>query len=184
MTFGPQMEAYAECPACSAQFEFKINIKDLLREYNSPVSEEQSVKLNRFNISFRLPNSLDIAACINAGSDEVARGLLQRCILKVTRNKKPVALNDIPETIVSDLEALMEKADPLADIQIALRCSECNQHWKMQLDALGFLWDELGTQVKQLLYQVHILSRAYGWREADILAMNNWRRHFYLEMVT
>ena len=42
---------------------------------------------------------------------------------------------------------------------------------------------ELATQAKRLLREVHFLARAYGWREADILAMSARRRQAYLEMV-
>ena len=184
LTFGSQMEAYAECPACGAQLEFNVNIEELLRDYHSVDSNEQSTKLNGFSISFRLPDSADLAACINDSSIDTDRALLQRCILKTTRNKKVVAFDDIPEATLSALVARIAELDPLSDIQIALDCTECNHHWGMLLDILAFLWDELGGQMKQLLNQVHVLSRAYGWREADILAMSPWRRQYYLDMVT
>jgi hypothetical protein len=183
LTFGPQLEAYAECPACGAQLEFNVNIEELLRDYRSVDISKQSTKLNDFSINFRLPDSTDLAACINASSLEADRELLQRCILKITRKKKEVALNDIPAATLSALVARMAELDPLADIQIALDCTECNHRWEMLLDILAFFWAELGIQTKQLLYQVHVLARAYGWHEADILVMSPWRRQYYLDMV-
>jgi hypothetical protein len=33
------------------------------------------------------------------------------------------------------------------------------------------------------LREVHTLAWAYGWREADILAMSPARRQFYIELV-
>jgi hypothetical protein len=34
-----------------------------------------------------------------------------------------------------------------------------------------------------LLTEVHRLAQAYGWREAEILALSEARRHAYLELV-
>ena len=184
LTFGPRMEAYAECPACGSQLEFNVNIEELLRDYRNADSSEQSTKLNGLSINFRLPDSTDLAACINAVSPEADKELLQRCISKATRKKKEVAFDDIPATTLSALVSRMAELEPLADMQIALNCTGCNYRWTMLLDILAFLWEELGIQVKQVLYQVHVLSRAYGWREADILAMSPWRRQYYLDMVT
>ena len=87
LTFGSHMESYAECPACGTQLEFNVDIEELLREYHG-AGGEQSVKLNGFNVRFRLPDSVDLAECINAGSGEASRELLQRCIVKATRNRR------------------------------------------------------------------------------------------------
>ena len=184
LTFGPQMESYAECPACGAQLEFNIYIEKLLRDRPSADGEEQSVKLNGLSIRFRLPDSVDLAECINTASEKASRELLQRCIVKATHNKKTVGIDEIPESVVSALAARMAELDPLAEIRIALNCSECDHRWEVLLDIQTFFWEELGWQVKQSLNQIHILARAYGWREADILAISPWRRQYYLDMVT
>ncbi len=184
LTFGPQMESYAECPACGAQLEFNINIETLLRDRHDAGGGEQSTKLNGFSIRFRLPDSVDLAECINTTSGKASRALLQRCIVKATRNKKMVGIDEIPEAVVAALAARMAELDPLADICIALNCSECDHRWEVLLDIQTFLWEELCWQVKQSLNQIHILARAYGWREADILAISPWRRQYYLDMVT
>jgi len=54
----------------------------------------------------------------------------------------------------------------------------------VMFDIVSFFWSEICVQAKRLLREVHILARAYGWREADILSMSAARRQLYLEMVT
>ena len=78
----------------------------------------------------------------------------------------------------------MAERDPMAEIQIQLACPACTQHWPLILDIASFVWTEIATQAKRLLAEVHILARAYGWREADILAMSDRRRRHYLDMVS
>ena len=184
LTFGPEMEAYAACPACGVQLEFTINIKELLRRDTHGDQCETSVELDGFRIRFRLPDSVDLAECINSGSIADDKDLLKRCVLKVTRGKKGVAFEELPEATSSALAERMADLDPLSEVQIALNCNECGHRFTMLLDILSFFWSELSGQVQQLLKQVHVLARYYGWREADILAMKSWRRQYYLDMVT
>ena len=47
----------------------------------------------------------------------------------------------------------------------------------------ALLWSEIHAWARQLLRDVHALARAYGWREADILALSPTRRGIYLELL-
>jgi len=70
-----------------------------------------------------------------------------------------------------------------ADIALDLRCVACPHAWQLTLDIVRFLWAEVNALAKGYLNEVHMLAWAYGWREADILAMSSARRQFYLERV-
>ena len=41
----------------------------------------------------------------------------------------------------------------------------------------------MDARAQRLLMEVHLLARAYGWREADILGMSPARRNAYLQRV-
>ena len=56
--------------------------------------------------------------------------------------------------------------------------------WQLTLDIVSFLWSEISSLAKRHLREVHTLAWAYGWSEADILAMSPARRQFYLESVS
>jgi hypothetical protein len=53
----------------------------------------------------------------------------------------------------------------------------------MAFDIAAYLWQEVDARARRALRDTHTLARAYGWREADILAMSDFRRQQYLEMV-
>ena len=78
----------------------------------------------------------------------------------------------------------MAEADPQADIQLALSCPACGHQWLSTFDIVSFFWSEINAWAYRILREVHILASAYGWREADILAMSPYRRQLYLEMVS
>jgi hypothetical protein len=77
----------------------------------------------------------------------------------------------------------MAKADPLADIQLALSCPFCGLGWKAAFDIVSFLWREIESLAGRLLRDVHTLAFAYGWHERDILALSPMRRQFYLALI-
>ena len=64
----------------------------------------------------------------------------------------------------------------------ALYCPECGHRWHATFDIVSFFWSEIDAWAYRTLHQVHRLASAYGWREADILAMSPWRRQFYLSL--
>ena len=75
----------------------------------------------------------------------------------------------------------MVEHDPQAEVLMPLTCPNCEHSWHSLFDIVSFFWTELTSQAKQLLQEVHVLARFYGWREADILAMTTVRRRFYLD---
>ena len=76
----------------------------------------------------------------------------------------------------------MARADPQADVTFSITCPACGHAWQAIFDIVSFFWREVNAWSYRLLYEVHLLASAYGWREADILAMSPWRRQCYLEM--
>jgi hypothetical protein len=56
-------------------------------------------------------------------------------------------------------------------------------HETTQLDTAALLWDEITARAGALLHEVHRLASAYGWSEAQILALSPARRARYLALV-
>ena len=186
--FGPQLVGLATCPGCGERLELTFNITDI-RVAPGPdpaeSTEELSLNVAGYEIHFRLPNSLDLAAV--AGSEQVAesRGrLLQRCLLAIRHNGQERSADELPVDVIDAVVERITLADPQADVQLDLSCSSCAHQWLATFDIVSFFWTEIEAWGYRILRQVHTLAAAYGWREADILAMSPWRRRFYLEMVS
>ena len=45
-----------------------------------------------------------------------------------------------------------------------------------------FLWNDVDRWARALFGTVDTLARAYGWREADVLALSPRRRRVYLNL--
>lgn len=189
-TFGSRLVSLVVCPACQGQLELVLDMAaDLhVAPDATPAGQTQPIQQmtsDGYELHFRLPNSLDLAAIAGHRDVVTAHNLLvQRCVLQAMRDGVEVAVEALPEIVIAALAAQMDTSDPLAALDIGLNCSACGSHLEVLFDIVSFFWTEITVQAKHLLREVHTLARTYGWREADILSMSTARRQFYLEMVT
>ena len=190
-SFGPTLVCAATCPECEEPLEMRFDVSDIL--FDTPEGSGEAIRLTEggYELELRLPNSLDLAAMSDQAdardphAQEAGRRLLlERCVLEVKHNGSQAALEDLPTNVVEAIAHRLAEADPQADVQLALSCPACGHQWRATFDILSFLWREIETWAHRLLHQVHTLALAYGWREADILAMSPARRQAYLDLVT
>jgi hypothetical protein len=208
-TFGPSLEALAECPSCGETAETGVDIADLLAlaataatdrrplvqdaaatttltepvdvppPETEPIGVEWAMGDGR-SVRFRPVTSDDLLAVLRA--DAGATALLERCI--VSADVEPAAvLRAFEGGVIPSLGRVLADADPLADIALDLRCPSCGQAWAAPFDIVSYVWTEIDAWAMRTLRDVHRLARAYGWSESAILALSPARRAAYLEMV-
>jgi hypothetical protein len=182
--FGSHIAGRADCPACGQSIEMNFTVSELQTVPASEVPETCAAKFGKYEINFRLPNSNDLGTL--TASDDIAtqkRWLVRRCILNAKKDGQSFAADQLPDDMVTALSERMSELDPQGDVQLALSCPECSHRWTALLDIGSFVWSEIHAWAVRLLRDVHMLASAYGWREADILAMSPWRRQAYLELI-
>lgn len=183
-TFGSRLTGLTSCPACNERLEVSFSVDDLRSEAPSP-PDEILLSVAGCEISFRLPNSHDLMVLADTNRTEtVSEDLLERCLLEAHRDGVELTDSELPPEVSTAIVDAMGEADPQADVHTALECPSCGHGWRASFDIVGFFWAEIETWAFRTLHQVHVLARAYGWREADILALDPWRRQFYLNMVS
>jgi len=183
--FGPALACYAECPQCQARLEFTVKVQELIGgAVTTKKAPAYELDWEDWHLRFRAPDSEDLAAL--TGCEELAlarRVLLERCVLEVTRGDQPVSAIELPAEAVDVISSALAESESQADISLALECVSCAHRWPLVFDIVSFLWAEISVVAKRRLAEVHTLAWAYGWREADILAMSPARRQFYLDRV-
>jgi hypothetical protein len=182
--FGPLMTGRASCPGCGQAIEMNFSIRELRADSNEVMPPRFTTRFREFEITFRLPNTNDLATLI--ADENLAmqkRRLAQRCVLSITCNDQTLAFDRLPDDVVDALSERMSELDPQGDVQLALTCPQCSYRWDAPLDIVSFVWTELQAHAAQLLRDVHLLASNYGWHEADILALTPARRQAYLELI-
>ena len=186
--WGPQMTAVVACPKCQERMELSLDTREMSGGSQPSQPAEISLRVSGFDMTFRLPTSLDLMAAEGKGTTEGATALLHRCLLSVEQGAAEqrgarIDFDKLPPEAVEGLTKSMAEADPLADIQLSLSCPNCEQPWRGIFDIVSFLWTELEVWAWRILKDVHTLAQAYGWSEREILRLSPTRRQFYLDMV-
>ncbi len=178
-TLGARLDSLAACPRCGEPLEFAFEADDLLAMPAAEPPATLSLRSDGYEVAFRLPNSLDLAHAGDGGE----RALLERCLVQVRRRGQDVPAARLPDDVAAAVIDAMAEADPQAEVRLALSCPACGHAWQSTFDIVSYFWKEIEAWAERLLYDVHRLAAAYGWTEADILAMSAWRRQRYLNLI-
>jgi len=186
--FGPRLVSVVACPNCGGQLQLTFDAGDLGASPTlvAPGAEAEPGTLTwpPYTLRYRLPNSTDLLAAAQRESVEAARALLvRRCLQSVERDQAPVTPEELPTEVLDALAAQMAQADPQADLQVDVNCPACGKGWVTTLDVAAYLWAEIDRWARRMLREVHTLASAYGWSEAEILALSATRRQAYLDLI-
>ncbi|MCG8418742.1 MAG: phage baseplate protein [Proteobacteria bacterium] len=181
--FGNQLDGLATCTQCDEQLEVELQISDFVAGNQSPPAEtHSSLRVGEVDVSFRLPTTNDaVLVSRHSHGDQARRALLRQCIVSATQDGASVAADQLDDVTLARIAQELELSDPLSEIRLQLTCSNCEHIEFVLLDIASYLWTELISQAEQLLDEVRLLAREYGWREMDILSMSGRRRQFYLD---
>lgn len=178
--FGPRLELLADCPACAEPLELSVSTEDL-----QAAAEERAagilpaLSLEGAELPLRLPTLEDLAE-LPAGLSPTAarRWLAERCLVSSLSTK-----SDLPDATIDAISAALAVADPAGVLDFALNCPACGHAWTTPLDAGAVLEADLAAWARATLAEVHALASAYGWTEAEVLALSPARRRVYLELL-
>lgn len=182
--FGGQLQLVVPCPHCGQLIESQLSTADLGFDGEPALAETHRVQWQGYTLSFRSPASTDLIAL--AGEIDAGRArerLLERCVLEARDpNGQAMVARALPQAVLAELAVHMESADPGAVVELCFDCPACHHSWQDVFDIASFLWREIHAWAQRTLRDVHVLARAYGWREPDVLALSPTRRQLYLEL--
>jgi hypothetical protein len=184
MYFGPALRGWTECDRCGEKLEFAVACQSLIEQQRgrgvntlAELMPEQIAMKGRF---YRVPTSRDLARVADEPDARAAALRLAACC------RIDEGVDDAPEWSdeeLGDLGGKMIEADPLAEILLSFECPVCQAKREQALDLPAFLWAELEAFAKRMLHEIHILARAYGWSESQVLSLSDSRRAIYVQMV-
>lgn len=174
-TFGPTADCLIDCPQCGEDLELVLPLEELaaLPELDSSGSVGSSGLVVRF------PATRDLLA-VTAASDP-AHELLRRCLADADgRAVDPAGLS---ADLRMDVEATTQRLAGAAAAVVTTVCPACGAPVRVDVDPGEILWQRLRAAVPAVLADVTDLAAAFGWSEADVLALSPARRAAYLDLV-
>ena len=183
--FGSRLKNTAECPQCLEKVEWENKVKDLhLQQILPETGKIFDANVEGYNISFRLPDSNDLIYLEKSSSPNPSDELLSHCVTAISsKDNEHIIIADLTVSIKEKINELMSKEDPQADIMIKITCPSCNYQWETGFDILSYIWTEINSWAKQILQEIFMLAKFFGWSEREVLEIGPKRRKLYLEMV-
>jgi hypothetical protein len=183
LTFSSRLDGFTACPQCRQRLEFTLDLATLRDSFSTSSAKEKfEFETDGCALRFRLPNSRDLAAVAVCKDVATARRqVAERCVLQASRDGAVIA--ELAAETITQLAERIGECVPEAEVMLDFACPSCGHQWQALFDIVEFFWVEIAAQARRLLREIHLLATAYGWREADILALSARRRQAYLDMI-
>jgi hypothetical protein len=193
--FGTQISGLDTCGQCGADLDVTFDLGPLVTGYpaaRAPVTVRWADRV----LHCRVVTTADVIAAAGADGPDFGDVLVSRCVTVGPADDGGASADGggasadgggaaigLPAPVVAEVMTALAAADPLADVRLAMTCVECGHQWDVTFDIASFLWTEICAAVERILGEVHVLASAYGWSEAEVLAVGPRRRQYYLEAV-
>ncbi len=182
--FGPWIEVQGNCAHCAERIDFKFHADAVLEDDpGESVARYSLLENNGYRIKVRPPTTQDLLAV--AGHREPGKALQEQLIGEImTAGNSQIILDRKNVAHLSEvIELHLCKVQPLSEVSINARCPECGGDTPHLFDILDHLWRRIAAEVRRLLWDVHLLARAYGWSGKEILDLSPARRRQHIAMV-
>ena len=182
---GSSMDAFIECPKCKEPLEFGLEVAEFCDGFvPEPTGKSYTLESHGFTLTYRLLDSTDLAAgALKGDLGESRSTLIERCLIEVSREGRVVEPGTLEKPVIGALADALSERDPLADKRLPLQCAACEHTWLASFDIVAYFWTEVERLAERLLEDVHLLAKAYGWRQSDILMMSPVRRRHFLKTI-
>lgn len=174
--FGRRIEASAACPACGERMEFAFETADM-RADAAPSDALVAVAHGGWHLTLRVPCGADLID-LPRSVDTARETLFQKCLVCVDGAAAPAQW---PVEVLETAAAAIAARDPQAHMELDLACAACAHRFVVPFSIAQFLWNEISHAGRRLIEEVTALARAFGWSEAESLALSPARRRKYLE---
>jgi hypothetical protein len=179
-TFGERIDGVFDCPSCAGAVEVSLSVAELLRGSSGPTGWT-AFDVDGYRVEVRPPDSADLISATEPGRP--ARELLTSRMVRAMRDGAPVPADALPAAVVGAALRGLAEQHPLIETLVATDCPWCGAPCGTLLDIGALLLAHVRADARRLLSEVDALARAYGWSEAQILALGERRRVAYLELV-
>lgn len=177
--FGDVVDAVVTCPACGETLEVALPLAPLGRTPDVPATDDVAVPETDGRLVVRCPTNRDML--VAATSDDPTATLLARCVTDAGGHPVDPASLDGPRRAAVD--AATERLACAAAVELRSECPACGDEVSVDVDVPALVWQRIGVEVPVVLAEVAELSAAFGWSEADVLAMSRVRRDAYLSLL-
>ncbi|WP_077800222.1 hypothetical protein [Streptomyces sp. JHA26] len=176
--FGREVAGVITCSSCGELLSAQVSLPAAEELVAAAAAGCREVAVGEFTV--RAPTTRDLLAAA-ATPDRAYAVLLSRCVRR--GDGSPVDPAQLTQEEAALLDEAAETITAATMTTLCVRCPACGEHVRAALDTAAVLWERVDIAAPALMEEVAVLARAFGWSEADLLAMPAARRAAYLERV-
>ena len=182
LTMGENFHVVVSCPTCNKKIDVTFSTTNVPIEKPGTMQAIYELCIapgspRERTVRFRLPTGADQEAVLGSPMETAVEVLLDRCVI----DDGGLPLNEGERVLLGDA---IERHAPKVELELALKCPECEQEFVYPFDITAFFLQELRSNGRHLLREIHSLAFYYHWSEADILNLDRERRRAYLSLLT
>ncbi len=176
--FGERIEGTVVCRQCEKPFELSFSLLELMASLANGAAEnamgpdEQGVYTLSDGRRFRLPTAADQHEMMGFAVEEAAAALLERCVVEGD-----------PMTDPESLQAAMDEAGAVLDLDLDAACSECGTSQAVRFDIQSYVMRALAYERRFLHHEAHRIAMAYGWGHGEILDLTREDRRAFVRLI-
>jgi hypothetical protein len=168
--YGDAITSSPRCASCGERYDLSFSLADLLAAHPIAPLPPDGVYQTASGARFRLPTGANELAVVGMPADAARRELLRRCILGGHGDPNVV-------------EAAMEAAAPLLNMELQPICPECGAAQAIGFDMGTYLLRRLLSEKQRLPDEAHMLAMAYGWSHSEILNLTRPERRRFITLI-
>ncbi len=173
--FGHEVAGLITCSSCGQLLSAQVSLPSTHELVTAAATSPQQTAVGGFTV--RAPTVRDMLAAAES-PDRACAVLLSRCV-----RRQDGSAVDPAELTAGERAHLDEAAEAITGAtlpMLCMRCPACDHQVRGALDIAAVLWDRIDITAPALMEEVALLAQAFGWSEADLLAMPAARRAAYL----
>ncbi|MEU7603594.1 hypothetical protein [Streptomyces sp. NPDC041003] len=178
IAFGCEVAGVVACQACGELMDTQIRLPPAEELAVVPAARAHGALVG--DLTVRPPTTRHLIAA--AAVPDRARTVLLSCCVRRS-DGAPFDPSSLTAEEEAWLDAAAERLTGEALLMLRMQCPACDRLVRAALDPGAVLWDQIDVAALQLMEDVAALARAFGWSEADVLAMPASRRAAYLARV-
>ena len=187
LELGPTLALTVTCPRCQQVMEVAIAL-DALHQLQPEVAQEVArVCLDQQDLQVRRPTGRDQLTWLTQAAQGEPPDLQTMLHSLLVAPSPEQSLSDpLPRDLAPVLPALnqaLDDLDPLVNFSLAVTCPHCGHPAQPDVDLGAWALRALQRVQQRLIETVHRLAYRYHWSERAILALPEWRRDRYLDLI-
>lgn len=178
--YGETILSSPACSACGEKFDLSFSLKDVLAQFPVMPVPPDGVYALPDGTAFRLPTGQDELAALGLSAAAARQRLMSACL---SVHGRSVDAASLPSPAVEAIEAAMEAAAPLINLDLVAVCPECAAQQKIRFDIGAYLLGRLRADHARLTSEIHALALAYHWGLDEILSLSRAERGRFLALI-